>query len=214
VCPGRRIPFVLRIPEAFASGKLKITYLYLIMALKYRIHDQSELYFVTFTVVNWIDLFIRDSYREIFIDSIKYCQREKGLCVHAWVIMTSHVHMIISTSGTFYLQDTIRDLKRYTSRRIRIELEDNAYESRKEWMLWMFGRAGRKNTNNLDFQLWIQDNHPIQLSTGNMIEQRLEYIHNNPVAAGFVVQADQWKWSSAYDYHCGVQGILDLILLA
>ena len=104
-------------------------------------------------------------------------------------------------------------MKRHTSRKIRLELEDNNYESRKEWMLWMFGRAGRKNSNNLDYQFWIQDNHPIQLSSGNMIEQRLNYIHNNPVEAGFVVQPEHWKWSSAYDYQGGKQGILDVILL-
>ena len=51
------------------------------MALKYRIHDQSELYFITFTVVNWIDVFIKETYRQLFINSIKYCQKEKGLCV-------------------------------------------------------------------------------------------------------------------------------------
>ena len=133
--------------------------------------------------------------------------------MYAWVIMSSHVHMILGTSGNYRLEDTIRDMKRHTSRKIRLELEDNNYESRKEWMLWMFGRAGRKNSNNLDYQFWIQDNHPIQLSSGNMIEQRLNYIHNNPVEAGYVVQPEHWKWSSAYDYQGGKQGILDVILL-
>lgn len=183
------------------------------MALKYKITDQNEIYFVTFTVVNWIDIFIRDHYREIFVDSIKYCQRNKGLQVYAWVIMTSHVHMIIGTDGKMKLEDVVRDMKRHTSHKIKEVLNDNSFESRKEWMLWMFGRAGRKNTNNIDFQFWVQDNHPIQLSTGEMMLQRLNYIHYNPVEAGFVIEPEHWKWSSAYDYAGGKQSIIDLILL-
>ena len=81
------------------------------MGLKYRIGDQKELYFVTFTAINWIDVFIGEMYREIFIDSVKFCQKEKGLQVGAWVIMTSHVHMILGTNGDSRLDDIIRDMK-------------------------------------------------------------------------------------------------------
>lgn len=183
------------------------------MALKYRIGDQEALYFVTFTIVNWIDAFIRDNYRQIFIDSVKYCQREKGLIVGAWVIMTSHVHMIVGTKGENRLEDIIRDMKSYTSRHIRLELETSNYESRKEWMVLMFKRAGMANSNNNDFQFWIQDNHPIELSNAKMLLQRLSYIHNNPVEAGFVVEPHEWKYSSAYDYSGGKQGLIELEML-
>ncbi len=90
------------------------------MGLKYRIDDQQDYYFVTFTCVNWIDIFIRDVYRQIFIKSVQYCQKEKGLQVGAWVLMTSHIHMILGTGGDKKLQDTIRDMKSYTSRQIRL----------------------------------------------------------------------------------------------
>jgi REP element-mobilizing transposase RayT len=183
------------------------------MALKYRITDQTEFYFVTFTTINWVDVFIRDVYREIFIDSVKFCQKEKGLLVGAWVIMTSHVHMIIGTNGDNKLQDIIRDLKSYTSRHIRIAIEQNNQESRKEWMMWQFRNAGLSNSNNKDFQFWIQDNHPIQLSTGEMMVQRLNYIHNNPVEAGFVCESQHYKYSSAHDYCGGTQGLIDLVML-
>ena len=75
------------------------------MGRKYKIRDQSRIYFVTFTVVNWIDVFIRDSYREIFIDSLKYCQQNKGLEVYAYCLMTSHAHLIIRTKGENKLED-------------------------------------------------------------------------------------------------------------
>ncbi len=183
------------------------------MGLKYRITDQNELYFVTFTAINWIDVFIRDIYREIFINSVKFCQKEKGLQVGAWVIMTSHVHMIIRTNGEHKLQDIIRDLKSYTSRHIRLAIEQSEHESRKEWMMWLFKRAGFANSNNKDFQFWIQDNHPVLLATAEMLEQRLNYIHNNPVDAGFVCEPQHYKYSSAHDYCGGTQGLIDLLLI-
>ena len=182
------------------------------MGLKYRITDQHEWYFVTFTVVDWIDVFVRERYKEIFIDSVKYCQRNKGLLVGAWVIMSSHVHMIISCSGDHKLSDVIRDLKSFTSRHIRLAIDEEG-ESRREWMMHIFQRHGHANSNNHDFQFWIQDNHPI-LVTSDRLRQRLEYIHNNPVVAGFVTEPWHWKHSSAHDYCGGKQGIIELMMLA
>ena len=86
------------------------------MGRKYQIRDSEKLYFVTFTVVGWIELFAHDEYREIFVESINYCQTKKGLEVYAWCIMRNHIHMIISSNGEKPLPGIIRDLKSYTSR--------------------------------------------------------------------------------------------------
>ncbi len=181
------------------------------MALKYKIHDQQAYYFVTFTVVEWVDIFTRDPYRNIFINSVKYCQQHKGLVVCAWVIMTNHVHMIIGSTGN-KIEDIIRDMKSYTSRHIRLEMDKATYESRKNWIMPIFYKAGRSNTNNDDFQFWIQDNHPVEMATAELMQQRINYIHNNPVRAGFVVQPEHWLWSSAHDYCGGTQGLLDMVM--
>ena len=156
------------------------------MARKYAIRDQEAIYFITFTVVNWIDLFIRDEYREIILKSLRYCQENKGLIVHAYCIMTSHVHLIVSIGDGNNLSDVIRDYKSFTSGALKQSIKEHPKESRKEWMIWMFERAGKKNKRNQDFQLWQQHNHPIQLSTQEMIDQHLDYIHNNPMVGGFV----------------------------
>ncbi len=182
------------------------------MGRKYAIRSQEQFYFVTFTVVYWLDVFIRQEYRNILIDSIKYCQKEKGLLVGAWCIMTSHVHLILSTDETSKLEDIIRDLKSYTSRHIRKYMENNPQESRKEWMLWMMKRAGEKKSNNKDFQFWQQHNHPIELSTKEIMLQRLDYIHNNPIEAGFVDQPADWVFSSARDYE-DQKGIIEISFL-
>jgi len=182
------------------------------LAHKYTFHDQQELYFVTFTVIKWIDIFTRDDYRLIFADSIRHCQQHKGLNVYAWVIMTNHVHMIIGRNSIPGLSDIIRDLKSFTSRHIRKAIENNSAESRDKWVLKILYREGMYNPRNRDFQLWIQDNHPILLDTKEKLFQRLNYLHNNPVKAGFVCEPQHWKWSSAGDY-CGFPGPIETILI-
>ena len=182
------------------------------MPRKYTISDQEQFYFVTFTVINWIDVFIREKYRDIFLESVRFCQQEKGLEVGAWCIMSSHVHMIIGTNGKNKLEDIIRDMKSYTSRQIRKSIESNNIESRKEWMLWMMKRAGTRKSNNKDFQFWMQHNHPIELNTNDKVNSRLHYIHNNPVAAGLVDDDVAWLYSSARDY-AGQKGLLDIVFL-
>ena len=182
------------------------------MGRKYAIRDQEQFYFVTFTTVYWLDIFIRPEYRNIFIESVKYCQKEKGLLVGAWCIMTSHIHMALGTTGENKLEHIIRDLKSYTSRHIRKYMENNPQESRREWMLGMMKNAGEQKSNNRDFQLWQQHNHPIELSTNEITLQRIEYIHNNPVKAGFVELAADWIFSSARDYE-DQKGLIEISFL-
>ncbi|MEK6480243.1 transposase [Catalinimonas sp. 4WD22] len=171
------------------------------MSRKYKIRDQTKLYFVTLTVVNWIDVFTRQSYRDVCIKSVKYCQENKGLEVYAYCMMTNHIHLIIGSNGTMNIEDILRDLKSFTSRSIRKLLEDrNNIESRRDWMLVMMKQAGQKNSNNKDFQFWRQHNHPIELSSNQLMDQKLNYIHMNPVKAGFVESPEMWTYSSAKDY--------------
>jgi len=181
------------------------------MPRKYAIRDQEKYHFVTFTVVHWVDVFTKPVYTNIFIDSVKYCQQHKGLMAGAWCIMSNHVHMIIATSGENKLQDIIRDLKSFTSRQIRKHIEKNQ-ESRRQWMLEIFKKAGTEKSNNIDWQFWQQHNHPIELDTNDIMDQKMEYIHNNPVKAGFVDEPHHWLNSSATDY-CGEKGLIEIEFL-
>jgi REP element-mobilizing transposase RayT len=103
------------------------------MGLK-SITDKNAIYFITATVVNWIDIFSRPIYKYIIIDSLKHCQKEKGLEIYAWVIMTNHIHLIVSAKPNFNLSNILRDFKKFTSKAIieSIQLEN---ESRRDWML-------------------------------------------------------------------------------
>ena len=179
------------------------------MSKKYKFADNDKIYFVIFAVTNWIDLFIRNEYREEILNSIKYCQTYKALELYGWRIMTSHVHLIIGTKGN-PLQNIMRDLKRHTAEALHKSIQTNLIESRREWMLWMMERAAKKNSNTAKFQLWQPESHPIQLINNKMAHQKLDYIHNNPVEAGFVTKSEEWKYSSAIDYYGG-KGLLEII---
>jgi len=180
------------------------------MSRKYKFADNEELYFISFAVINWIDLFIRDRYKEVLVNSIQYCQQNKDLDVYAYCIMTSHVHLIIGSRGNA-MSNIMRDLKRHTSEELKKAIQQHPRESRKEWILQMMEEAGKLNSNNRGFQLWQQDNHPIELSTEKIMHQKLDYLHDNPVEAGFVEKAEDWLYSSAGQYYTGQKGLLDII---
>ncbi len=169
------------------------------MSSKYKFSDNSKLYFVSFAVVYWIDLFTRTTYCKTLLQSLTYCEQNKGLELYAYCIMPSHVHLIIG-SNSQPLPNIMRDFKSFTSRALRKEITGNPTESRKEWMLWMMQRAADKTKHNKGFQLWQQDNHPVALLTPAVAKQKLDYLHNNPVEAGLVAKPEDWLYSSARNY--------------
>ena len=182
------------------------------MSRKYYFGNQNHLHFLTFTVIGWIDVFTRNEYRQVVVNSIKYCQQNKGLEVYGYVIMPSHIHMIIGRNKELDLEDIVRDMKSYISRAIRKMMYDTAqvHESRKEWMMEMMQKAGLENSNNKDFQFWQQHNKPIELWSSEVFNQKLNYIHNNPVEAGFVDEPDSWLYSSARNYS-GKPSYIDIL---
>lgn len=180
------------------------------MSRKYKFRDQDKIYFVCIVVVYWIDVFIRNEYKDLLLDSLKFCQKKKGLELYAYCIMTSHVHLIIGTHGN-KMEDILRDFKSHTSREMKRAIKEHPQESRKEWILWMMERAVKKNLNNKVFQFRQQHNHPIELSRNKMMVQRLEYIHNNPVVAGFVESPEEYVYSSAKDYYTDEKGLIEIL---
>lgn len=165
---------------------------------------------MTCTIVGWIDIFTRPVYKEIIMDSLSYCRKEKGLLLHGYVLMPNHLHMIASTEVGGNLSHILRDFKKYTSVEIKKYLNDyQNVESRREWMVSMFGMAGKDNAANKEFQLWKNDNHPIALYSNEVVLQKLEYLHNNPVRAGFVVLPEHWLYSSATNY-AGLESVIEI----
>ncbi len=182
------------------------------MSHKYKFRNPDGIYFVTFTVIGWVDVFTRDVYRNVIIDNFDWYSKNKGLVIHAWVLMTNHVHMIISRRGSNKLEDIMRDFKKFTSVNTIKEIKNNTVESRRDWMLMIFKEAGKANKQNTNYKFWQNGNHPIELFNNKIMEQKLDYIHNNPVKQGFTNSMECYNWSSAMDY-AGMKGIVDVELL-
>ena len=156
----------------------------------------DELYFVTLTVTNWIDVFTRRIYNDLIIENLTWCQQNKKLNIYAYVIMTNHIHLVANvTEGS--LGDVLRDFKTYTSKELFKMIANNSQESRREWMLKAFEKAGINNSYNKNHQFWQNGNYPVVLFTPDVIDQKIDYIHNNPVRAGFVGSAHEFWYSSA-----------------
>lgn len=181
------------------------------MSERYKIHDPEGIHFVTLTVVDWVDAFTRKEYIYTFMESLEYCQQHKGLVVYAYVVMPSHVHLLISAEDGANLSSIIRDLKKYTSQKILKQILEGP-ESRREWMLHRFDFAGRPLQRITNFKFWQDGFHPKACGTYPFLKQKLDYIHNNPVEAEIVDEPWHFRYSSAKDYS-GMQGMLKIVLI-
>jgi REP element-mobilizing transposase RayT len=175
------------------------------MSTKYRCQTEESLYFVTITVKHWIDVFTRRGYKDILIESFIYCQKEKGLEIFAWVIMSNHLHLIVRAKEGYLLSDILRDFKKFTSKQIIKAIEENPQESRKEWLV----RALKTKDGN---QFWQVGSHPIELWSNAVIDEKLNYLHQNPVKSGYVFHAEDYIYSSAGNY-AGGKGLIEICLL-
>jgi putative transposase len=179
---------------------------------RYKILEQHGLNFLTLTVVDWVDVFTRKCYKDILLDSLRYCQNEKELVVYAYVIMSNHLHLIAEARGKIPLSDILRDFKKFTAKAILQEIEQGGYESRKEWMLHRFAYRGRSVMDGRKCQFWQRDNHPKLLYSMPVIAQKIAYIHNNPVVEGWVEYPEHYLYSSASNY-ANDRGLLDITVI-
>ncbi len=180
------------------------------MSEKYKFHDPEGMYFVTLSIVHWIDLFTRKEFKWLMINSIKHCQQSKGLVIYGWCLMPSHLHLIVSTKDES-LSDIFRDFKKFTSKEI-IKTISQINESRSAWLLNAFSNTGKNLKRVKNFKVWQDGNHPILLDTNYLMQQKLDYIHHNPVDAEIVDEPHCYWYSSARDY-CGTKGLLDVEII-
>lgn len=157
---------------------------------------KGDLYFLTLTIVDWVDVFTRDIYFKCIADNLQYCQKHKGLEIFAYVIMTNHLHLV-ARSQKQDLFELLRDFKSYTSKLIYRLIVENHSESRKNWIEYFLRQNGMENHRNKWHQFWQNGNCPKIMLFDRFIEQKVNYIHQNPVRAGFVAFPEDWKYSSA-----------------
>lgn len=175
------------------------------------IRNQTAPHFITATVVDWIDVFTCQRYKECIIDSLNYSIKHKGLIVFAYVIMSNHIHLIIQAKNN-NLSDLIRDFKKFTAKTILKEIK-SSNESRREWMLERFKKATKTHSRNKTYQFWQYGNHPKEVFTEKFLWSKIDYIHQNPVRAGIVENVVDYVYSSASNYIRG-NGVLKHIQIA
>jgi REP element-mobilizing transposase RayT len=176
----------------------------------YIIRDQEKAHFITATVVDWIDVFTRKTYRDSIIECLDYCIQNKGMILYGYVIMSNHIHMIIQSENA-KLSDLVRDFKKFTAKKILEKIQTEP-ESRREWMLERFQKATESHSRNKNFQFWQYGNHAEEIFTTHFLWTKLDYIHLNPVRSGIVSKIDDYVYSSASNYTTG-KGIITVELV-
>lgn len=191
---------------------LRYFLIFMLMSRNYKFHNPEGLYFVSFAVVEWLDVFTCNEYKDLVLESLSYCQREKGMEIAAWCIMTNHVHLVFRSIKGQKPALLLGDFKRFTSKTIVKAIKENPRESRKEFLLERFRNAANHSSNVNNYQFWRHDNKPIELWSNGVIQEKIVYIHNNPVEAGLVYRPEDYVYSSAMDY-AGEKGLLDGIVV-
>ena len=166
------------------------------MRSRYRIHEGGEAYFITATIVDWLPVFATAGCCDVLVKSLLHCREHKKLQIHAWVILDNHFHAILSGPD---LAKTVRDLKRFTGR----TLVEQIRSERRDWLLERLAVSRAEYKTASEHQVWQEGVHPQALESDEVWEQKLDYIHNNPVKRGWVAGPEHWRYSSAHEWLVG-----------
>jgi putative transposase len=177
----------------------------------FQISDQNAIYYLTLTIEGWIDVFTRKEYKLEVVESLNFCAERKGLEIYAWCLMSNHLHLLCRSKEAFKLSETMHDFKKYTSRKILKSLTSESIESRSLWMLEYFKGRGNAQKRISNYKFWMDGLHAILIETSLFFEQKLHYIHQNPVRALIVEEPEEYIFSSARDY-AGSKGLVKVEL--
>lgn len=175
------------------------------MRSRYKIAELEAPHFLSCTIVGWLPVFTRQKYLDIITASLNFCRQQKGLRLHAYVILDNHLHLVGSADN---LSQVIRDFKRHTAKEILAVVR----QGDKLWLLkqFEFFKSGHKGESQ--HQVWQEGFHPQAITSEEMLIQKLDYIHYNPVRTGLVDHPEDWRYSSARNY-LGQDGVLEIDLV-
>jgi len=170
---------------------------------RYRIYETEFPYFMTCTIVGWLPVFTRPDAVDLLVDSWRYLQQKRDFKLFGFVILENHLHLIASAPK---LQTAMQSFKSFTARAVIDLLRKEAAHT----LLNQLRAHKLRHKIESDFQLWQEGNHPQQIQNDEMMWQKLEYIHNNPVKRGYVDDPLHWRHSSARVY-AGRVGLIDVV---
>jgi len=174
---------------------------------RYRIHPDAAVYFLTYSIVEWLPMFVTEATFRIVTDSLTYCHHHKHLRINAFVIMPTHLHMIVFDCD--YANDrlirTLADFRKFTGR----QLSDFAGQHFPK----CFAETLRQQaTADRERRLWQPSRHPEAIQSEPFWQQKVDYLHDNPRRKGLVRLPQEWRWSSAAWYFSEGQQLADVPL--
>ena len=171
---------------------------------RFRIAEAGYPYFVTSHIVHWLPVFVQPATCDIITDSLAFCRSTKNLHIHAYVIMPTHVHLIVSAEGD--LPTVLRDFKRHTS----VELVEHYETIKLPAFHNVFRYCGARSRHPVQNKVWEEGNHPEQVHSREFFQQKADYIHRNPLRKGLVRDPLAWHYSSAAAFAGDADGPLEV----
>jgi len=157
---------------------------------------------MTCTIVAWLPVFATRRFAEAILDSWRFLQTKRDIDIIAYVILENHLHWIAVGPD---LSLRVGQFKSFTARTIIDAMKETNYET----MLQELEFYKKRHKIDQQFQFWQESSHPQVIEHEDMMEQKINYIHNNPVKRGYVDDAVHWRYSSARNY-AGLPGLIDI----
>ena len=167
---------------------------------RYKLTCDQHPHFLTCTIVNWLPIFTRPETVQIVLDSLRYLQSKEELTLFGFVVMENHLHFIASSSN---LSNVLRRFKSFTGKEIIVLLKMRGESA----VLQQLSYAKERHKVDRPYQFWQEGSHPVLISNEDIMRQKLEYMHYNPVRRGYVDDPAHWRYSSARDY-TGGEGLI------
>lgn len=170
----------------------------------YKVYETEYPYYMTCSIVDWLPIFSIPAVTRKVLESLTYFQKKHEFTLYAYVIMENHFHLIAQSPD---LQKHMRSFKSYTARQIIDHIKMNGHNHYQQKLRSL----KLEHHTDSDFQLYFEGYHPKKVVGDKMMNQKVSYIHQNPVKRGYVDMPEDWRYSSARDY-AGERGLIPVTL--
>jgi putative transposase len=171
------------------------------MRTRYTVRTPDAAHFITATTVEWLPVFTSTACCDILVRALGHCRAHAGLKIHGWVILDTHFHAILAGPN---LAQIISNLKKFTAREILARVREEC----RDWLLNQLAYYRAAHKTRSQHQVWQEGSHSQAIVTDDVMREKLEYLHNNPVKRRLVASPEHWRYSSAHEWLVGAQPVL------
>jgi putative transposase len=182
-----------------------ITLSFIMPILRIKKDDENSLHFLTLVVLDHVEVFIKDKYFDVILNCLRYCQKNLGLLLYEFVIMKDHLHLIIAAQKGYELSKIVSSFKKFTTGEMLKLLKQD------DFLIYQLILDSERKKQRNDSQFWRQGNWPKLIVSPEFLDQKINYIHDNPVRKGYVVNQEDWKYSSARNRILGDSSLIEVL---